>query len=57
MSNQKVFRLPSKGAGYEAIQESSEPIPKPQAHEVVIKIHATVRVTMPPKTPIINLKC
>ena len=41
MSQQKVFRLPSKGAGYEAIKESSEPIPKPQPHEVLIKVHAT----------------
>ncbi|KAF2166296.1 hypothetical protein M409DRAFT_23486 [Zasmidium cellare ATCC 36951] len=41
MSTQRVFRLPSKGAGYEAIQEHTEPIPQAQAHEVVIKIHAT----------------
>ncbi|KAK4497240.1 hypothetical protein PRZ48_011690 [Zasmidium cellare] len=41
MSTQRVFRLPSKGAGYEAIQEFTEPIPQAQPHEVVIKIHAT----------------
>lgn len=41
MAQQKVFRLPSKGAGYETIKETSEPIPKPQPHEVLVKIHAT----------------
>ena len=41
MAQQKVFRLPSKGAGYEAIQETSEPIPKIAPHEVLVKIHAT----------------
>lgn len=41
MSRQKVFRLPSKGAGYEAIEEKSEEIPKVQPHEVLIKVHAS----------------
>jgi NADPH:quinone reductase-like Zn-dependent oxidoreductase len=41
MAQQKVFRLPSKGAGYEAIKETSEPIPKISPHEVLVKIHAT----------------
>jgi NADPH:quinone reductase-like Zn-dependent oxidoreductase len=41
MAQQKVFRLPSKGAGYEAIEETSEPIPKAAPHEVLLKIHAT----------------
>jgi NADPH:quinone reductase-like Zn-dependent oxidoreductase len=41
MSKQTVFRLPSKGAGYEKLEQVSEPIPKPQAHEVLLKIHAT----------------
>lgn len=41
MSQQKVFRLPSKGAGYNAIEEKSEPIPKPAAHEVLLQVHAT----------------
>jgi NADPH:quinone reductase-like Zn-dependent oxidoreductase len=41
MSQQKVFRLPSKGAGYEVIEEKSEPIPKAAPHEVLIKIYAT----------------
>lgn len=40
MSQQKVFRLPSKGAGYNALKEGSEPVPKPAAHEVVLQIHA-----------------
>ena len=38
---QKVFRLPSKGAGYNALEEKSEPIPKPAAHQVILEIHAT----------------
>lgn len=42
MSQQKVFRLPSKGSGYESLKETTEPIPKAQAHEVVLKVHATV---------------
>ena len=41
MSQQKVFRLPSKGAGYQALEEKSEPIPKVKPHEVLIKVHAT----------------
>ncbi|KAF7193666.1 Zinc-type alcohol dehydrogenase-like protein, partial [Pseudocercospora fuligena] len=41
MPDQKVFRLPSKGAGVDALQETTEPIPKAQAHEVVLKIHAS----------------
>ena len=41
MAQQKVFRLPSKGAGYDAIKETSEPIPKIAPHEVLVKIHAT----------------
>ena len=41
MSKQKVFRLPSKGAGYESIEEKSEDIPKVQPHEVLIKVHAS----------------
>lgn len=41
MSQQKVFRLPSKGAGYEALKETSEAIPKVQPHEVLIQVHAT----------------
>ena len=41
MSQQKVFRLPSKGAGYQALEEKSESIPKVQPHEVLIKIRAT----------------
>jgi len=39
--NQTVFRLPSKGAGYTAIEQHTESIPKPQPHEVLLKIHAT----------------
>ncbi|KAK3110388.1 hypothetical protein LTR53_015369 [Teratosphaeriaceae sp. CCFEE 6253] len=38
---QTIFRLPSKGAGYNAIQAHSEPIPKPRPHEILLKIHAT----------------
>lgn len=41
MSQQKVFHLPSKGAGYEALEEKTEPIPKVQPHEVLIKVHAS----------------
>ncbi|KAK4580457.1 hypothetical protein LTR86_000660 [Recurvomyces mirabilis] len=41
MAQQTVFRLPSKGAGYDKLSEHSEPVPKPQAHEVLLKIHAT----------------
>lgn len=41
MPQQTVFRLPSKGAGYEALKELKEDVPKPQPHEVLIKIHAT----------------
>ena len=43
MSTQKVLRLPAKGAGYDAITEEAEPIPKAHSHEVVIKVHASVR--------------
>lgn len=38
MSRQKVLRLPSKGAGYEALEEKDEDIPKVQPHEVLIKV-------------------
>ena len=38
MPDQKVFRLPYKGAGVDALQETTEPIPKAQAHEVVLKV-------------------
>ena len=41
MSQQKVFRLPSKGAGYEALEEQTESISKVSPHEVLLKIHAT----------------
>lgn len=41
MSQQKVLRLPKKGAGYNALEEKQEPVPKVQAHEVLLKIHAT----------------
>ncbi len=41
MSQQKVFRLPSKGAGYNVIEEHSEPIPRPGPHEVLLQVHAT----------------
>lgn len=41
MSTQKAFRLPSKGAGYNSLKESNEPIPKPQAHEVLLEVHAS----------------
>lgn len=41
MSQQKVFRLPSKGAGYNALEEASELVPKPAPHEVVLQVHAT----------------
>ena len=41
MSQQKVFRLPSKGAGYNALEEKTEPIPKVQAHEVLLQVKAT----------------
>ena len=41
MSQQKVFRLPSKGAGYAALEEKTEAIPRVAAHEVLLKIHAT----------------
>ena len=41
MSQQKVFRLPSKGAGYQALEEKTEPIPKIRPHEVLLKVHAT----------------
>ena len=41
MSQQKVFRLPSKGAGYEALEEKTEDLPTVAAHEVLLKIHAT----------------
>lgn len=41
MLQQEVFRLPSKGAGYEALKETSKAIPKMQPYEVLIKVHAT----------------
>lgn len=41
MSEHKVFRLPSKGVGYHALEEKTEAIPKVQTHEVLLKIHAT----------------
>lgn len=41
MSQQRVFRLPSKGSGYQSLEEKSEAIPKVQPHEVLIQIHAT----------------
>lgn len=40
MVTHNVFRLPSKGAGYESLQLVQEPIPHAKAHEVVLKIHA-----------------
>ena len=33
--------MPSKGAGYNALQEKSESIPKVKPHEVLLKVHAT----------------
>ncbi|KAK3671654.1 hypothetical protein LTR78_008387 [Recurvomyces mirabilis] len=41
MAQQTVFRLPSKGAGYDKLSEHWEAVPKVQAHEVLLKIHAT----------------
>lgn len=41
MSQQKVFRLAKKGAGYNALEEKTEAIPKVKPHEVLIKVHAT----------------
>ena len=41
MSQQKVFRLASKGAGYNALEEKSETIPKAAPHEVLLQVHAT----------------
>lgn len=41
MSQQKAYRLPSKGAGYQALEELTESVPSPQRHEVILKIHAT----------------
>jgi len=41
MSQQKVFRLPSKGAGYKELEEMSEAVPSIQSHEVLLKVHAT----------------
>lgn len=41
MPQQKTFRLACKGAGYNALQEKSEDIPKPSAHEVLLKVRAT----------------
>lgn len=38
--NQTVYRLPSKGAGYQALKRTEEPIPQPAAHEVILQIHA-----------------
>lgn len=38
---QTVFRLPSKGSGYNSLTQSSEPIPQPAPHEVILKIHAS----------------
>lgn len=38
---QQVFRLPSKGASYDAIKLVEEPIPQPEPHEVVIQVYAT----------------
>ena len=40
MPHQTVYRLPSKGAGYQALEEKSEPIPSAQPLEVVLKVHA-----------------
>ena len=40
MPQQTVYRLPSKGAGYQTLEEKSEPIPTAQPHEVVLKVHA-----------------
>lgn len=40
-SDQRVYRLPSKGAGYQALQEESEPVPEPQPHEILLEVHAT----------------
>ncbi|EMC96309.1 hypothetical protein BAUCODRAFT_69777 [Baudoinia panamericana UAMH 10762] len=41
MSEQTVYRLPSKGAGYQKLEQKTEPVPKIQAHEVLLKVHAT----------------
>ncbi|KAK3706491.1 hypothetical protein LTR37_012701 [Vermiconidia calcicola] len=38
---QKVFRLPSKGAGYQAIEERQEPITQVGPYEVLLQVHAT----------------
>lgn len=39
MTQQKVFRIGGKGAGYEGIQEKSEEIPRVKPHEVRLKVH------------------
>jgi NADPH:quinone reductase-like Zn-dependent oxidoreductase len=41
MAQQTTFRLPSKGAGYEALEQKTEPIPRVQPHEILLKVHAT----------------
>ena len=40
MSQQKVFRIPSKGAGYEALQEKTESIPQIEPHQVLLRVQA-----------------
>lgn len=40
MSQQKVFRIPSKGAGYEALQEKTEDVPQIQPHQVLLRVQA-----------------
>lgn len=41
MPQQKTFRLPGKGAGYNALEEKTEDVPKPRPHEVLLKVHAS----------------
>jgi len=41
MPQQTVYRLPSAGAGFDKLEEKTEPIPEVQSHEVLLKVHAT----------------
>lgn len=41
MPQQTTFRLPSQGAGYEALQEKTEPVAQIQPHQVFLRVQAT----------------
>ena len=41
MSQQTAFHLPSKGAGYQKLQQKKEAIPEIKPHDVLFRVKAT----------------